>query len=198
MNFEGAPMMDGSWYNPATKDSFTVRDSYFEDNEMYVLTMDGRRLNYNIVQNYIKCSPKDIESMKKIDIPKPLGNINTQPVIDELLTDDEIVVQSKEGTPLQSKGGPVKPKSKNHDVIDKALAKVTKPSIELNIKWDDFPKRELELLFDIMDVSVEEVVDYLLDYYYNNTNITLVLGDEIKKYLDKFRSVYHVDEFIDK
>ena len=193
MNFEGAPMMDGSWYNPTTKDSFTVRDSYFEDNEMYVLTTDGRRLNYNIVQNYIKCTPKDIEAMKKIDIQKPksLGNINSTPVIDELLP-DEIIVQE---TPLQSKGGPEKSKSKNHDVIDKALTKVTKPSIELNIKWDDFPKRELELLFDIMDISVEEVVDYLLDYYYNNTNITLVLGDEIKKYLDRFRSVYHVDDF---
>lgn len=192
MNFDGAPTMKGSWYNPVTKDSFTVRDSYFEDSDMYVLTTDGRRLNYNMFQNYIQCSPKDIEAMKKIDIVKPAHDVVNNAVEAELLLEDD-PVKSTEPPIKSAANGPKRPT--NFDVIDKALSKATKPRVELNIKWDDFPKRELELLFDIMDVDIDEVVDYILEYYYNNTNITLVLGDEIKKYLEKFRSIYHVDEF---
>ena len=48
-NMEG-PIMDGTWYNPNTGDSFTVRDSFFEDNQFMVSTMDGRVLNYNQIQ----------------------------------------------------------------------------------------------------------------------------------------------------
>ena len=41
------PMMEGKWYNPHTGDSFTVRNTFFEDNQLVVQTMDGRLLEYN-------------------------------------------------------------------------------------------------------------------------------------------------------
>ena len=38
MMFGGeGPVMQGTWYNPTTGDAFTVRDSFFEDNQ-YVIT----------------------------------------------------------------------------------------------------------------------------------------------------------------
>ena len=46
------PMMEGTWYNTITGDSFTVRDTYFENNQLMVATTDGRMLDYNIIQNY--------------------------------------------------------------------------------------------------------------------------------------------------
>ena len=60
------PMMEGTWYNTRTGDSFTVRDSFFEDNQFVVTTTDGRYLKYEQIQDYIK-SDKPIE-MKK---PEP-------------------------------------------------------------------------------------------------------------------------------
>ena len=50
-NGEG-PVMSGTWYNPKTGDSFTVEDSYFQDNQYLVKTTDGRMLDYNFIQNY--------------------------------------------------------------------------------------------------------------------------------------------------
>ena len=35
------PMMEGTWYNTRTGDSFTVRDSFFEDNQFVITTTDG-------------------------------------------------------------------------------------------------------------------------------------------------------------
>ena len=47
------PIMDGTWYNTQTGDSFTVRNSFFEDNQYIVQTTDGRILRYDQIQNYI-------------------------------------------------------------------------------------------------------------------------------------------------
>ena len=35
------PMITGKWYNPRTGHSFTAKDTYMEDNRMYVFTTDG-------------------------------------------------------------------------------------------------------------------------------------------------------------
>lgn len=64
MLFDG-PMIEGTWFNPDTGDRFTVRDSFFEDNNYTVLTTDGRTLNYNQIQNYIKDSSPNAQSKPK-------------------------------------------------------------------------------------------------------------------------------------
>ena len=57
------PLMSGYWVDPRTGDSFTVKDSFFEDGQYIITTMDGRKLSYDIIQNYV-------QSDKPIDIPK--------------------------------------------------------------------------------------------------------------------------------
>ena len=42
-NTEG-PIMTGSWYNPNTGDSFVVRDSFFENNQSYLIYFFKKRL----------------------------------------------------------------------------------------------------------------------------------------------------------
>ena len=78
MIFSGeTPMMSGTWYNPQTGDSFTVADAFFQDNQYLVKTVDGRILDYNIIQNYIK-SDKPIPTQKKSvneQLPKEVSNI---------------------------------------------------------------------------------------------------------------------------
>ena len=65
MMFGGeGPVMQGTWYNPNTGDAFTVRDSFFEDNQYVVTTTDGRYLSYNQIQNYIQ-SDMPLEQLKK-------------------------------------------------------------------------------------------------------------------------------------
>ena len=67
MMFGGeGPVMQGTWYNPSTGDAFTVRDSFFEDNQYVVTTTDGRYLQYNQLQNYVQSDMK-LEDLKKLN-----------------------------------------------------------------------------------------------------------------------------------
>ena len=66
------PMMEGTWYNTNTGDSFTVRNSFFEDNQFIIQTTDGRVLGYNQIQDYIK-------SDKPINVSKPSQQATTLP-----------------------------------------------------------------------------------------------------------------------
>ena len=78
------PNMEGTWYNPQTGDSFTVRNSFFEDNQYIVQTTDGRILGYNQIQNYIKSdNPTEIQesSFKKQTTELP-------PEVADLVSDD--------------------------------------------------------------------------------------------------------------
>lgn len=58
------PIMQGTWYNPRTGDSFTVRDSFFENNEYVVSTTDGRMIPASKMQSYVRASEKDIAAMR--------------------------------------------------------------------------------------------------------------------------------------
>lgn len=67
MMFGGeGPVMQGTWYNPSTGDAFTVRDSFFEDNQYVVTTTDGRYLQYSQLQNYVQSDMK-LEDLKKLN-----------------------------------------------------------------------------------------------------------------------------------
>ena len=66
MMFGGeGPVMNGTWYNPNTGDAFTVRDSFFEDNQYVITTTDGRYLRYDQIQNYVQSDMK-LEDLKQI------------------------------------------------------------------------------------------------------------------------------------
>lgn len=103
--FGEGPMLEGHWYNPKTGDSFTVRDTFFEDNNLIVMTTDGRRMNYDMISKYVKTDkpmPKQKPVAKKQEIPQSIlnqvlpttnnGQLN-QPIkknnYDNLLTDED-------------------------------------------------------------------------------------------------------------
>lgn len=85
------PIMEGHWVNPKTGDTFTVRDSFFQDNQYIVQTTDGRMLDYNFIQNYIKVEKEsDLQNFKnsfknksdkqsEMDIPDDIKNMIESP-----------------------------------------------------------------------------------------------------------------------
>ena len=62
----GVPMLDGTWYDPKTGNSITVRDTLFEDNNLVIVTTDGRRIPYSQMERYVK-SDKPIPKQPKVD-----------------------------------------------------------------------------------------------------------------------------------
>ena len=191
MMFGGeGPVMQGTWYNPSTGDAFTVRDSFFEDNQYVVTTTDGRYLRYDQIQNYIQSDMKleDLKQLKKEkdvkneQLPAEVSNlIETDEDIyfggnvnDMLLPEDAAIINKPMNnlgniyaTPTQQKqpsGYTTQPvQNMNAAIIEKALKNADKPNFSINVKWDNYPSKEIEMLKDIMDIPVSEIVDWYLD-----------------------------------
>lgn len=174
-NMEG-PMMDGTWYNPNTGDSFTVRDSFFEDNQFMVSTMDGRVLNYNQIQYYIK-SDKPIEmepkkQPKSEKLPEEVMSILADPEQSyDLLPEDQSLIGGnfrdvERRINLDNQSQVIQNNTlSNSPIIGKALSKIELPEIDLKLKWKQSPDKEISLLMDVMDIDLDEIVEWYMNKF---------------------------------
>lgn len=152
------PLMSGKWYNPITGDSFTVKDSFFENGQYLVMTTDGRILGYDVIQNYLKS-----EGGKNNKLPDAvLKEISEDNII---LNEDTKLINNMTqtinlGNLHISNKSVEEPILSDYTIIDKALKKYSKPDIITNIIWDNFPKRQIEMLCDVMEIDMKEIVEW--------------------------------------
>jgi hypothetical protein len=193
MMFGGeGPIMQGTWYDPNTGDAFTVRDSFFEDNQYVVTTTDGRYLNYNQLQTYIQTDMKleDLKRMKaenqntvKEQLPAEVANLiegsndpysgmmtpddmmigNTTVNLGNLYRDDLPVQHTPVGDVYVDPYSAGKGQSMNEAIIEKALKNAEKPEFNVDVIWDNFPLKQIEMLKDIMEIPEDEIIDWYLD-----------------------------------
>lgn len=181
MIFSGeTPMMSGTWYNPLNGDSFTVADAFFQDNQYLVKTVDGRILDYNIIKNYIK-SDKPIHTQKKQvkeQLPKEVSNIllkesgNLNSPLDDtsqndILPEDMDLIKPRSlgnlnaptNTPINT---PTQPHNPFGVIIERALAKKDQPLLDVKVNWENFPRKEIELLTGVLDLSIDEIIQWYI------------------------------------
>lgn len=190
------PVMSGTWYNPATGDSFTVMDSFFENNQYVVKTTDNRILSYDVIQNYVQ-SDKPIVMPKKQQedkLPAEVANLIADDTIfdaeDGLFVDTDIYGVNNPLTP--SLGNINKPlpysvkdeaPSFNVGIIKKALDKYTRPQVDCNIVWDNFPKKEIQMLNEIMEIDTKEIVEWYASQL-DTTEIAIAIHNSIVSYIN--------------
>lgn len=187
MMFGGeGPVMNGTWYNPHTGDAFTVRDSFFEDNQYVVTTTDGRYFRYDQLQNYIQSDMK-LEDLKQLRETKENNNeilpLEVSNLIDKaddeedpigILPDDLDLIKPRSLGNLGDKPTvanyvkddvklPVAPVNMNSAIIEKALKNTVKPNFSINVEWSNYPSKEIEMLKDIMEIPSDEIVEWYLD-----------------------------------
>lgn len=196
------PLIQGTWVNPKTGDSFTVRDSFFEDNQYIVSTTDGRYIRYDQLQHYIQADPKSIDSIKQAAANK----VNDEPIpaeiaslidndTDTMITpeDYDIIYGKKSLGNLNNTARHIAPAHAHaapsvttglHDnmntaIIEKALKNTDKPKFKVNVDWVNFPTKQIEMLYDIMGISEEEIIEWYLDNI-QLTDVIDTLKDSIK------------------
>lgn len=198
INFSAdGPMMSGTWYNPNTQDSFTVRDTFFENNQLLVSTTDGRMLDYNMIQNYVQCDPKDIPSKKSKqtnDIPTEVASILESPVPQDpnMLEEDMNLINGRNN--IQSTPSPLGNlnkinnegigKSEDQRLVERVLSRQQQPSINCNINWAKFPQKQMDVLMDMMGVDIEDVCDF----YISKINLSDI-RESIKKDIENYINV---------
>lgn len=96
------PNISGTWVNYNTKDIFTVKDCFFQDNQLLIQTTDGRMLDYNFVQDYVrleKPTPDDIIKIKQEFADTPKSNATDIPAeVAQLINPDDQPVQQNADT----------------------------------------------------------------------------------------------------
>ena len=179
------PLMSGTWYNPVNGDSFTVADSFFQDNQYIVKTTDGRMLDYNFIQHYVKSDspiPKPQQKLGNINInntlPKEVQDLIAHENVDNGIIEDDLnIVMNKPVIQPQ----PIQQSNPNSIIIEKALSKKPNPNIDCFVEWEVFPTKEIELLIDVMEVNIEDI----LEYYANKLDLNTI-KESIKKNLESY------------
>ena len=185
------PMMSGTWYNPTNGDSFTVADSFFQDNQYIVKTTDGRLLDYNFIQHYIKSDkpiPKQPTEQKKEKLPEEVANLLVNNDDDILEEDLQLISNNNLGNLKDNQRN--NPSQKTHTqpttnistelvIVQKALSKTSEPLMNIDITWNNFPSKEIGLLTEVMDINVDDVISYYLSQIdmqgiYNNLATCLI------------------------
>jgi len=182
------PMMTGTWYNPNTGDSFTVRDCFFENNQYVVSTTDGRVLSYDIIQHYVQ-SDKPIE-MPKTPQQETLPTEVADLIADDIFVDDDIYGVNNPLTPSLGNinkplpySTPVETPSFNVGIIKKALDKYTRPRVDCNIVWDNFPKKEIQMLNEIMEIDTKDIVEWYARQL-DTTEIAIAIHNSLVRYIN--------------
>lgn len=187
------PMMSGKWYNPKTGDSFTVRETFFEDNELIIQAMDGRVFKFDRIQDYIQSNsneefkqPEPKQEQSNNELPSEiLDMIEDTSYIDELITPipynqlQSFISQQPMNNPLD---GLVK--STNTTIIERVLNNKKDPKISCDIKWKDMPLNEINTLIDMLGIEKEEIVEW----YVNKLDVNSIIEgmkNDLKEYIKK-------------
>lgn len=156
------PVIEGTWYNAQTGDSFTVRDSFFQDSQLIIQATDGRMFDYNTIQNYVKSSspiPKQpSKSQAQRSIPKEVSGI-----IEPDILDDDLALINGAATNVPTTPTPQPSLSEDEIIINRILSRVQEPTTTHNIDWIKFPHKQLEMLIDMMGVEVSDVAKYFVN-----------------------------------
>lgn len=194
----GVPMLDGTWYDPKTGNSLTVRDTLFEDNNLVILTTDGRRIPYSQMERYVK-SDKPIGKQPKVDPNMPKKKKMTerdealaQPATwDDLILDEDKAVISGDDNSLLTKGleerrfdpKMSKPQSVEDQILEKALKRWDNDiKVDLVVTWGA-KKSTLDNLMDMFGFTEEDFAKYLLSKT-KNLNLEEPMKEAVKRIIN--------------
>lgn len=179
---ENGFIIDGTWYNPYTNDTFTVLDVYFQDNDLLIKTTDNRIINYAQMQHYVK-STEPIPQKKTNEQKTSLKSKN----LHENITNNKIkITDMPDTTDINNiSNNPMDYSSNDLFIINKALNKYSLPKINITIEDDEnFPKNQIMMLQDMMDININDIVKWYINQI-NINNIKDIISEEIKNYIEK-------------
>jgi hypothetical protein len=187
MGMMGGPGMSisGKWYNKRTGRTIMVRDSYFDDAGMQVMTSDGQMINGDeFSRDYIQCDEtiydengQSTGQSEVIDYDAMFSGMQSSTpemnyAADALLKQDAQVIK-----PVVSAVQP-----ENNPALDKLFSKLDDyPSLDINIKWNKIPISELNMLKNIFDLTNDDIAEYIYNNYCTDVEIKKAISDAITR-----------------
>jgi hypothetical protein len=189
MGMMGGPGMSisGKWYNKRTGRTIMVRDSYFDDTGMQVMTSDGQMINGDeFSRDYIQCDEtiydengQSTGQSEAIDYDAMFSGMQSSTpemnyATDTLLKQDAQVIKPTVQVVQQE----------NNPALDKLFSKLDDfPTLDINIKWNKIPISELNMLKNIFDLTNDDIAEYIYNNYCTDVEIKKAISDAITRML---------------
>lgn len=197
-NVDG-PVMSGTWKNFKTGDVFTVRDCFFEDNQLVVVTTKNQRYSYNQIKNYVQVpSQADNETQTQSNKPRIQGNQQAQQnnSLDAVSADEDLLTEEDKRmlglnvheTPMNDlvqdltdiKENTQKKEIQNS--IESVLNKLSDseiPKIKISLEWKNIPEG-IMFLKKYLDISDDDLLKYIINKYISINDIKSSLEKNLK------------------
>ena len=170
------PVMSGTWYNPRTGHKFTVRDCFFQDGQFMVQTMDGRMLDYNMIQDYVQATDSDgkevqdrpmLESASTVnDIPKEVADmIDTDTYMtpeDQAMISGHQTAASTQELPKQTSGFHQVVEDPDMPMVERVLRRFNDITPIIAIDYKKLPKKQLDTLVDVLGIAPQTIAEYYI------------------------------------
>ena len=171
----------GKWINMRTGKTILVKDTFTEGDRMTVMCSDGRMIPMSeFSRDYVQMDEsQQIGQQPQAAQPsRPALDENlllkgmgqrpveaTKPVIDMPQDNTSYIGQSTIPEWYAETTINLDQQKKTNSLVDKLLEKCKSPLITVDLKWDNAPMNELNMLKTIYDVTDEEIVDAVVEKF---------------------------------
>lgn len=204
----GGPMISGQWINQKTGEQVTVRDSYMDGENMFVVLTNGQTLNMDEFQDYIQMSDDAYDERGN----KLSSNAHSKPAVKTPVNDPQVIfdgmsviapsvpssdlqkqIMSSEAESLGIKyPADIETAETVHMTVDtgnneqeqmimKILDKTDAPTISFNVSWEAYPVNEFKMLKDYFDISDDEIAKAIIKKYVNKEDIDKIVTEWVNK-----------------
>ena len=196
--------IQGDWINKNTGQKIHVKNSVIDGDQMIIITNLGQLSMDEFSRNYIQVSDDMYDMNGKIittneyaqqinkNLPKveTLDNqeyiINYKPVDFNNIEHITITNDEAKATAFTIDESSNTTSITNIGLIKKVFDKVNaKPEINVTINFNEFPKEQIATLVNFLDVSIDDISNYLYTEYVNENTVKEQIKSIINRELTK-------------
>ena len=193
--------IQGDWINKNTGQKIHVKNSVIDGDQMIIITNLGQLSMDEFSRNYIQVSDDIYDMNGKIittneyaqQINKNLPKVETLDTQEYIINDKPvdfnniaITTDEAKATTFTINKSSNTTSITNIGLIKKVFDKVNaKPEINVTINFNEFPKEQIATLVNFLDVSIDDIANYLYTEYVNENTVKEQIKSIINRELTK-------------
>ena len=193
--------IQGDWINKNTGQKIHVKNSVIDGDQMIIITNLGQLSMDEFSRNYIQVSDDIYDMNGKVittneyeqQINKNLPKVETLDTQEYIINDKPvdfnniaITTDEAKATAFTINKSSNTTSITNIELIKKVFDKVnSKPEINVTINFNEFPKEQIATLVNFLDVSIDDIANYLYTEYVNENTVKEQIKSIINRELTK-------------
>lgn len=180
--------ISGAWMNKYTGDIVRVHNNIIDGDQMILITDKGQITMNEFSDNYIQASEDIYNDQGQIIDHAPVA-IDEIKISQPSILDIPIGMTSSNYTQVIKENNTEKNKQteepESFKILDKFFNKIDSKEnlITIDIDFNILPKEKLETIVDYMDISVEELSQYIAKKIVNTENLPNIIFNKLQYWI---------------